>query len=203
MNLGIIVLLIFIVIVTGVAYVFSEVILCYYHDLPIDSYIIYGPSVDFNHKIDERIKQVWTFTYTPADHNILEFGFGNTTSTLNLNKRLPSSAKHLVIVPPERKENLELLTLNKAITHTSFDTTDSVPIDTLGLYKTVIVHIDGQYTFWDHISNNNFDILKTARVLILEMDVDLMLKMKPILHLNNFKKHKTYVYLSVWIKNTT
>ena len=201
MNLFIIILLVFFVIVTGIAYVISEVILCYYHDLPIDSYIIYGPSVDFDHKIDERIKQVWAYTYTPADNNVLEFGFGNTTSTLNLNKRLPLSAKHIVVIPPERKDNLQLLTLNKAITHTTFDTSDDVPVDSLNIYKTVIVHLDGQYTFWDHITTHKFDVLKTANVLILEMEVDLMKKMKPILELHKFKKHKTYIFLSVWIKS--
>lgn len=200
MKTYVVVLLIFFAIITGIAFVFSEIIICHYFELPMDSYVLLGPSIEFDQRYDERIKQVWTYIYTPLMHNVLEIGFGNTTSTLNISKRLPSSSKHMVVVPPERQDNLEILKINKEVTHTEFDISSGFPSESLKIYETVIVHIDGQYTFWEHIKANNFDILKTAKVLILEIDVDLLKTLTPILILNKYKKEKTYIFLSVWYK---
>ena len=200
MKTYVVVLLIFFAIITGIAFIFCEVILCHYHELPMDSHVLIGPSIEFDQRYDERIKQVWTYIYTPLLHSVLEIGFGNTTCALNISKRLPSTAKHMVVVPPERQENLEILNINKQITHTEFDISNEIPVSSLTLYETVIVHIDGQYTFWNHIKANNFDILKTAKVLILEVDVDLLKTLAPILTLNKYKKERTYIFLSVWYK---
>jgi hypothetical protein len=201
MKLYIVILVVFFMLMLFIAYVFSEVVMCYYQDLPVDDYSLKGIHSNFNPKLDERIKQVWVFTYVPSSHNILEFGFGNTTATLNLNKRLHTSCTHLVIIPKQQRKHQRLLAINKKITHTNFLTTFEIPIldDPLKVFKTIIVHLDGQHMFWDLIKAN-VDILKTAKVLVLEMEPSLMSGLKPVLQLYNFKKQRTHVYLSIWYK---
>lgn len=201
MKLGIAILIIFFAVMLLIAYIFSEAVLCYYHDLPVDDYSLKSLSPNFNPKFDERIKQVWTFTYIPPSHNILEFGFGNTTSTLNLNKRLSPSTTHVVIIPPEIQKHRKLLEINRKITHTTFQITPVIPdITSDPTFNTIIVHLDGQHMFWNLIKTST-DILKSAKVLVIEMETSLMLSLKPILNLYNFKKQRTYIYLSVWYKD--
>lgn len=202
MNVGIAILVIFFAVMLLISYIFSEAVLCYYQTLPVDDYILKSLAPNFNSKFDERIKQVWTFTYIPCSHNILEFGFGNTTSTLNLNKRLSPSIKHVVIVPPSTQKHQKLLEINRQITHTTFQITQEIPTDAqeLSQFKTVVVHLDGQHLFWNLIKSST-DILKSTEILVLEIETSLMLSLKPILDLYNFKKLKTYIYLSVWYKD--
>ena len=201
MKLGVAILIIFFAVMFFIAYIFSEAVLCYYQDLPVDDYSLKSLAPNFNPKFDERIKQVWVFTYIPPSQNILEFGFGNTTATLNLNKRLSASSEHVVIIPPEIRKHQRLLEINRGITHTTFQITTAIPdITSDPTFKTIVVHLDGQHMFWNLIKTST-DILKSAQVLVIEMEPTLMMSLKPILNLYNFKKQRTYIYLSVWYKD--
>lgn len=177
------------------AYVISEPIMCYYQDLPIDSYNLPDLPVP---RWDERIKQVWAFTYLPVDYNILEIGCGNTATAINLNKRATQAQKHVVIPSPQHHE---ALTRHKQLTASTFmiiDPSHYLVPKTLRKYtfQSLIIHSDGQEIFKD--LQAKYEILKNARYVILETATKGMLY--PHLLALGFSKRKVFINLSLWKK---
>lgn len=195
---------IFLLLVLLFVYIMSEPILCHYYDLPIDNYTVYGREKNFDSRWDERVKQAWTFTYIPPTHNILEIGFGNTTSSINLNKRLRDNGKHWIIIPPN-SQDLPILERNKQVTHSTFqlihyqDFKEVISHQpNISKFKSIIIHFDGKHLALD--INKYIELFKDAKVVFIEADFDTLNLIAPILKAYKFSKKKTYIYLSLWIK---
>lgn len=179
----------------------SEPILCHYYDLPVDNYTIYGKQNNFDSRWDERVKQAWTFNYIPPTHNILEIGFGNTTSSINLNKRLRDKSKHWIIIPPDSKDK-DILEKNKEVTNSTFKLLDYKDFKDIRpsilAFKSIVIHFDGQQLVLD--ISKYIELFKYAKVVFIESDFDTLKQIQPFLKAYNFSKKKTYIYLSLWVK---
>lgn len=192
-----------VLVVFFLAYLLTEPVMAFHQDLPVDSYQGLEPP-HMVPRFDERVKQAWAWMYLPCDGSVMEFGYGNGTVAINLNKRLRDTAVHYIVVG----EGVDTggLMKNREATGCTFEVVKDPEVrlgDLEGgkkkmfLFETIVVHMDGGVQFCEAVARMPYFLECTSTILL---ETKRVRDFGPILEACGFRKAKNYFYLSIWVR---